>query len=124
MKEINLSADQLEYFEDDFYGDFFDFFANLLKFKTLTGQIKEVHYLTFVLNLNKEAKTATYKLVFDKDLNFIEEKSFSKNHDLAELKKGFSYTNAQDQIKNFNVELAKIFDRYDLDKEKLAYQLS
>lgn len=124
MKEFNLSADQLEYFEDDFYGDFFDFFANLLKFKTLTGQIKEVHYLTFVLNLNKESKTATYKLVFDKDLNFIEEKSFSKNNDLAELKEGFSYTSAQDQIKNFNVELAKIFDRYDLDKEKLAYQLS
>ena len=47
MKLDELAAKQvindevIDHFDEDFYGDFYDFFVNFMKFKELTGQMKK-----------------------------------------------------------------------------------
>ena len=62
---------------DDFYGDFYDFFLNLLRFKQLTNPDLDLDNLKLILYLNVHPDrhnligkmTYSYKLGFDSNLN-------------------------------------------------------
>ena len=66
----------IDHFDEDFYGDFYDFFVNFMKFKELTGQMKKnPDEVEFVFYLKNDDNHYGYKLVFDHDLRFLPEKS-------------------------------------------------
>lgn len=136
----------LKYFTDDFYGDFYDFFINFLKFKQLTKQIKNLNETELVLYLDVQNKrTYSYKLVFDYQLNFISAKSEYTltalvkeikglpddlndyqqvaKQVLAKLEQGFAAANEHDKIAQFNIVLGQIFKKYQLTKDNICYQL-
>lgn len=76
---IDKNDHRFEFFSDDFYGDFYDFFLNLLKFKGLTNPDLDLDNLNLILYLdvhpdrhNLIGKMAySYKLGFDTKLNFL-----------------------------------------------------
>lgn len=123
MYKLDLKKEHVNYFNDDVYGDFYDFFANFLRFKQLTGQISSKQKLILYLNWQVKTGDYSYKLVFDQGLNFLANYSQAKNIKIDELRQQFAFQTPHDQIKNFNVALAKIFDQYQIDKSKIAYQL-
>ena len=54
-----------------FYGDFYDFFVNFMKFKELTGQMKKSpDEVEFVFYLKNDDNHYGYKLVFDQIYGF------------------------------------------------------
>ena len=78
-------------------------------------------------------------MVFDHDLRFLPEESdisavvlgaesvedFEKSRDVVieEFARKFSAENQHDLIQNFNVEIGKLFDQYDLGKDNTCYVL-
>lgn len=146
MKLDELAAKQvindkvIDHFDEDFYGDFYDFFVNFMKFKELTGQMKKnLDEVEFVFYLKNDDNHYGYKLVFDHDLRFLPEESdisaavlgaesvedFEKSRDVVieEFARKFSAENQHDLIQNFNVEIGKLFDQYDLVKDNTCYVL-
>ena len=146
MKLDELAAKQvindevIDHFDEDFYGDFYDFFVNFMKFKELTGQMKKnPNKIKFVFYLKNDDNHYGYKLVFDHDLRFLPEESdisaavlgaesvedFEKSRDVVieEFARKFSAENQHDLIQNFNVEIGKLFDQYDLGKDNTCYVL-
>lgn len=135
-----IDDEVIDHFDDDFYGDFYDFFVNFMKFKELTGQMKkDPNKVEFVFYLKNEANRYGYKLVFDHELRFLPEKSdvsatmlgaesvedFVRSRDavIADLAMKFSAENTHDLIQNFNVEIGKLFDQYNLGKDNTCYVL-
>ena len=135
-----INDEVIDHFDEDFYGDFYDFFVNFMKFKELTGQMKkDPDEVEFVFYLKNDDDHYGYKLVFDHDLRFLPEKSdisaavleaesvkdFEKSRDAAIKKfaQKFSAENQHDLIQNFNVEIGKLFDQYDLGKDNTCYVL-
>lgn len=49
---IDKDDPQFEFFSDDFYGDFYDFFLNLLRFKRLTNLDLDLDNLKLILYLD------------------------------------------------------------------------
>lgn len=146
MKLDELAAKQvindkvIDHFDEDFYGDFYDFFVNFMKFTKLTGQMKKnLDEVEFVFYLKNDDNHYGYKLVFDHDLRFLPEESdisaavlgsesvedFEKSRDVVieEFARKFSAENQHDLIQNFNVEIGKLFDQYDLGKDNTCYVL-
>jgi hypothetical protein len=125
-----INDEVIDHFDEDFYGDFYDFFVNFMKFKELTGQMKKnPDEAEFVFYLKNDDDHYGYKLVFDHDLRFLPEESdisaavlgaesvedFEKSRDavIEEFARKFSAENQHDLIQNFNVEIGKLFDQYD-----------
>ena len=146
MKLDELAAKQvindkvIDHFDEDFYGDFYDFFVNFMKFKELTEQMKKnLDEVEFVFYLKNDDNHYGYKLVFDHDLRFLTEEpdisaavrgaesmeDFEKSRDVVieEFARKFSAENQHDLIQNFNVEIGKLFDQYDLGKDNTCYVL-
>ena len=74
MKLDELAAKQvindevIDHFDEDFYGDFYDFFVNFMKFKELTGQMKkDPDEVEFVFYLKNDDDHYGYKLVLYSD---------------------------------------------------------
>lgn len=47
---IDKDDPRFEFFSDDFYGDFYDFFLNLLRFKQLTNLDLDLDDLNLILS--------------------------------------------------------------------------
>lgn len=146
----------LDHFQDDFYGDFYDFFANYQNFKMLTGQLTpaDLKKLKLYLYLDifnsvdfRGRKTYRYCLVFDHELNFLAaESDFTLSALIRDLRKTPDRVSDYEQVKqqvleglaerfqsaasdgnqriqNFNEVVADIYDKYSLNRYKIAYSL-
>ena len=133
---IGKDDPRFEFFSDDFYGDFYDFFLNLLRFKQLTNPD---------LDLDNLKMTYSYKLGFDSKLNFLKDESeFSLNglmkeigvspdsaqeyervqeQILTKISDALSSKNQNEHIEHFNVLLGQIFQKYNLNKDGICYRL-
>lgn len=153
---IDLKDPEIEQFKEDFYGDFYDFFANFMKFKQLTQKISQEKFDNLILTLYLDIfnsqdfsgqKTYRYCLAFDSKLNFLPNKSFftlsgltrdlherpDKISDyqavnekvIANFVNQFDSFNADGnvRIQKFNVVLADLYNKYNLNKYKIAYSL-
>lgn len=150
---IDKDDPRFEFFSDDFYGDFYDFFLNLLKFKRLTNSDLDLDNLKLILYLDVHPDrhnlvgkmTYSYKLGFDSKLNFLKDESeFSLNglmkeigaspdsaqeyeeaqkQILAKIGEELSSQNQNEHIEHFNVLLGQIFQKYNLNKDGICYRL-
>lgn len=150
---IDKNDPQFELFSDDFYGDFYDFFLNLLKFKRLTNSDLDLDNLKLILYLDVHPDrhnligkmTYSYKLGFDSKLNFLKDESeFSLNglmkeigaspdsaqeyervqeQILTKISEELSSENQNEHIEHFNVLLGQIFQKYNLNKDSICYRL-
>ena len=150
---IGKDDPRFEFFSDDFYGDFYDFFLNLLRFKQLTNPDLDLDNLKLILYLNVHPDrhnligkmTYSYKLGFDSKLNFLKDESeFSLNglmkeigvspdsaqeyervqeQILTKISDALSSKNQNEHIEHFNVLLGQIFQKYNLNKDGICYRL-
>lgn len=145
---------QIVSFQEDFYGDFYDYFVNLLKFKQLSQGISDEEMAQKKLSLYLDIfrsqdfpgkKTYRYCLTFDRKLNFLKEESdftlsaltrdLKKQPDqvgdylavreqvLAGLANRLNGQEGNARIQTFNEVLADIYDKYRLNRFKIAYRL-
>ncbi|KRM32261.1 hypothetical protein FC44_GL001679 [Lactobacillus intestinalis DSM 6629] len=142
---IDKDDPRFEFFSDDFYGDFYDFFLNLLKFKGLTNPDLDLDNLNLIPYLdvhpdkhNLIGKMAySYKLGFDTKLNFLnglmkeigaspdtaQEYERVQEQILTKISEELSSKNQNKHIEHFNVLLGQIFQKYNLNKDNICYQL-
>ncbi|GFZ26277.1 hypothetical protein [Lactobacillus corticis] len=135
-------------FDDDFYGDFYDFFANFLQFKELTHAIDRQQVLLElyldVHEIGDNELNFTYKLVFDGQFNFQADQScyslaalnqrLGQKADLIayqdanqqivrQLAEQFASPDPNERIQKFNQVFARLYDQLELNKDKLLYAL-
>lgn len=79
-KQLLAEGPSIERFDEDFYGDFYDYFVNFLKFKCLSqgkdlASLEKQKLVLYLDLFNSQdfpgRKAYRYKLVFDSQLNFL-----------------------------------------------------
>lgn len=150
---LDLKLPDLTFLQEDFYGDFYDYFLNFLRFEQLSRQIspKKMTQMKLFLYLDLhriqvEQANYAYRLVFDHHLNFIRDETIftvagwlkekrtglgdyqayenSRQKMVTELAAQLAGQNESDKIKHFNAALGKLFSAYDLGAANVAYLLA
>lgn len=150
---LDLALPELTFLQEDFYGDFYDYFLNFLKFERLRRQISPEKMrqmkLFLYLNLDRQQTKAVnyaYRLVFDAKLNFIKKeanltiwgwlkrkkpdsityKTYQQDRQkaIAKIAAQLASQNTADKIKHFNVLMGKLFTANHLGTGNVAYLLA
>ncbi|MGO2722694.1 MAG: hypothetical protein ACTIAG_02920 [Lactobacillus sp.] len=145
---IEVASPALDHFTDDFYGDFYDFFTNWIRFKTITQQLTPHEFVLF-LNVQQPVDGLahySYQLSFDPQLYFLPQASHlsfqallaqsgqselrptlyqAANQQLmADLATTLKGKDEGERIQHFNQVLAQLYAQLQLDQTKIYYRLT